>query len=267
MKSALRSILILVFGICLLGLANISHAAIYRASASGSLDFDADGKTTKVIFSETVGESIRSALIQEMNQWEFVPIKNSAGQAVPATTFFVLSLSAEFPKDSNAAVVKITDTRFHTGNNQNSMEKPEGQSHVRRVPEYPFMFLREGIGGELIMMIDIDEQGSAKGVTLEQAWIYAPKGRTKKQLNVYRMALEKVSSEFLRQRQYPKQINTIVRISVEFKTESQYQSFWTHAYKIDLPANIIHDPQKIVTMTADGQSVSSNIVLKTKLVN
>lgn len=163
-------------------------AADLHLPISGTLEIDAQGHVTDCeVTSKAASEGVKAVVMQNMRRWTFEPVIRN-GVAVPARTKVALRLLAQ--KVGNDYQLKIESAQFY-----GARESTKGGMTP---PRYPPEAARIGLGGSVLLALQVDAQGKVLDVVPVQSSLLAGKAR-ERILEQWRGVFEKASLQAARQ--------------------------------------------------------------------
>ena len=242
--------------------ANLQH---YTARAEGSLTIGTDGRVLDVELAgdENLGKDVIAGYKERIRAWRFEPVIED-GKPVVAKGLMQLALVAEREKGVDSAKFGIRHVQF--------MDPPGAPSPVTATkltpPSYPSSALRDGVGAEVGMVLQLDAQGGVVSAAVERMELL---GVTRRQGHLanheaqFRRSAERIAKEW-KFDVTPGQ--DVVRVPVRY-APPQYAAGWvpTVFRPVTLPewVQLRNDTAQALELSAGGLALSTQIKLLTPL--
>lgn len=237
-------------------------AGVYLANASGTITVAPDGSVAEVEISRDFGEGIDEPLRQRIKAWRFEPVIVD-GRPVMAMAHMELTLRADIG-DETVEGIRIIRADFV---DSPELLQADAQRRSVRPPSYPKSALRHGFGAQLMMLVEVDENGRVQNSSALSAWLTGPKARPRQQEQVMRSFVD-ASRRAVAKWQMPvptESGSTVYRVPINFRTSDE---LWALAYWVEQPPAdwmLNRDASSIAALGAAGNFPRSDIKLLTEL--
>lgn len=137
--------------------ANPELDRIYQLDATGSIEIGPDGRVVHYQLDKGQPAPIEQALARNIAQWRFEPILVD-GKPVIAKTGLRISLEA-LPTAEEDYELRIGGVWFGA---------PGRNAHNMRPPRYPEAAISSGVGGQVVLVLELDKAGNVLRTHVEQ---------------------------------------------------------------------------------------------------
>lgn len=238
---------------------------VFTASAHGSLTIGADGSVQDVELDShaSLGEGILDGYEQRVRQWRFEPVLES-GTPVVAKARVHLSLAATRTKGTPGARFTIRRARFLDASGESHAGWGTRPAH----PVYPAIALREGVGAQVVVMVQLDAQGRPAKVAAEQLELLGvPAGRSNlgRLAGQFRSSAEQVAAKWTFQGQRE---GDVLRVPIRYRPGGMAGGWvLTVVQPVELPewAAQERERQQAVELGYDGVATAARFKLLTPL--
>ena len=168
------------------------------AEAAGTITVAPDGSVADVRIGERdrIGEAASAGLEAQVRTWRFEPVIE-AGRAVQAKAYLRVSLVVVQEPGAEQAEMSVRDVWF-LDPPERAGGKPVGASDSLKPPAYPYRALQAGAGAEVMLFLELGEDGRVARVGTERvALLGAPQGAsTGKLAKLMSTAAERAASDW-----------------------------------------------------------------------
>jgi TonB family protein len=127
-----------------------------ETQVTGTIEVGPDGKVLDYRLEESLSDSVANAVGANIRSWQFEPVLVD-DRPVIATTRLRLQLEAEAADDGDYRL-RVANVWF------GEPERP----HAMAAPRYPRDAAAAGVGGKVVMVLRLDEEGNVADVHAEQ---------------------------------------------------------------------------------------------------
>lgn len=213
----------------------------FVADARGQIEIGPDGTVLDAELSSDLGE-VKKDVLAQIRQWRFEPIIEE-GRPVIAIAQLRVKLIAATERASKQTRLGFLDVRFA---DPPKMEREARREHLRRMtpPRYPVDALRDNVGADLQLLLEVDEQGKVINAGVEQALLTFAGSPSQRSAERHLKRISAAAIESARQWQIPMADGAgRVRVPVSFQ-------FGNGAWRRALPMEVSREPWMVLDKEA-----------------
>lgn len=251
--SRLLPLLLLAFASCA---ALAAPAEVFTATVRGSLTVGPDGRVVDVALVDAaeLGESTIAGVEQLVRSWQFEPIVEN-GAPVSARGSMILSLIAETDAATGDTTLGLRNAWFIDPQELGSRRAPPTMPR----PRYPMRALQQGAGAELMLLLELADDGSVVRVETEQvALLGAPVGPdSDRHVRDFVRVTEDAAAEW----RLPESAGRTVRIPVRFSSwRGGWEPLRTYTWTPD-PWVLVKLAERVAVESLNGSGEASRLRL------
>lgn len=217
----------------------------FEASATGTLTIEPDGSVSAVDLPPSLDAPFRDAYVDAIRRWRFEPIVRD-GRAVRAEGHMALGLyfEAEGTERLRAGFERVTFI------DPPSAEAPPTKRVILRV-EYPAALVRSGIGGEVDVVVERDDEGRVLRAAARRGALYTADPKPTAGMRRAMGQLARAAVDAARRMPTPSAVDQRVAVvPVTFAASRPGDAFWRPVLEIPL------EPPAWVVAAADAPWIS-----------
>lgn len=237
--------------------------SFWMARAEGEVVIGPDGRVNSVALTSGIDGAVRASVEQRVASWRFEPIVE-LGRPVIAKARVSLQLRAVELEDGGMQV-SIADAFFP----RSAAEQQQAASmilHRERI-SYPKSALRERVGGEVILAVELDAQGVPVRIAPRSGWLFGPDRAAKRSAHWMQVLAEEAARSVRKWRFAEREVigSEVVLVPVTFHAG---KSDWHQAHWVELPEpESTHASNQVppARLSADGDAEAESIRLLSPL--
>lgn len=250
------------------GAAIAGQTELYVAKSSGTLTIRPDGTVADVTMARNFGEPLNAKLKERFMAWTFEPVIED-GRAITALAHMQFSLQAEIDADDDElGKLSIVQADFVDPPKLDADKHPRGKRPSRAMvpPRYPTRPLSHRLGADVLLTVELDDEGRAKRAAPSVTWLYGTPG--------WGLSASKAMDEFVAvsikaamQWSYPKPVDIdsrYVSVPITFLIDN---TVWHRATIVEQtpPDWVIERDAERVALDAGGRPTRNDIRLLSAL--
>lgn len=254
-----RALLILCL-VSIVGAADLraAEASVWIARSEGELTIGPDGQVLDVTLTMDADKSVRNAVEARVRTWRFEPIVE-AGRPVKARAPMVLRLAATEAADGSMEV-RIEDVFFPLSKQEKA--RAAGFLLQKERIAYPKRALRALVGGEVLLVVELDDQGVPQHVTGRSSWLYGPSSAARKRVEWMDMLIESAARSVRNWRFATPEVIGSRTVQVPVTFEAGNRPFWHQAHWVSYDEPDRSEGSS-TRLSPDGQPSDTDVKLLT----
>jgi hypothetical protein len=235
----------------------------FEASTFGSLTVEPDGRVSEVTLDARLKPPFRSAFEDAIRRWQFQPIVQD-GHPIRAVGHMSLTLFLETDRSADSVRAGFERVDFVDAPEDQRMSRAEMHEQGLRLrpPQYPVGVAMAGVGGELMMLVEVDEQGEVLRAEPQSASLFVSSDSRPSAVEDAYEQLAKATRRAAMRWKLPNLEERTALVPVVFSAPGQTSDFWRPIYDVAIvPQPWMLTAGEACQLTASGERESERLRL------